>query len=95
MEVQEKIDELIGLQASQWLERLPSAGESEREEFVRWLEEGRANVQAFLEVAEIERALHQIDSQRLEDIDALLSRLTGNVVSLSAKPAPAPRQLAS
>lgn len=82
MEVQGKIEELIALRASQWLERLPSASESEREEFVRWLEESRANVQAFLEIAEIELGLHEIDRERREDVYALVERMTGNVIPL-------------
>ncbi|WP_157995093.1 FecR family protein [Peristeroidobacter soli] len=90
MEVQEKIDELIALRASQWLDRLPAATESEREEFVRWLEESRANLQAFLEVSEIELGLHQVDAGRRENIDALLKQLAGNVVPLN-RGTPRPR----
>jgi transmembrane sensor len=88
MQVQRKIDELIALRASEWLEMLPSATEAERAEFTQWLEESRLHVQAFLEVAEIEFQLRRIDPERRQAIDLLLQDVAPNIVRLGPMPTP-------
>jgi transmembrane sensor len=88
MQVQRKIEELLAMRASEWLELLPSATEEERAAFARWLGESRLHVQEFLEVAEIEYRLHRADPQRQQDIDALLKSVT-NVVRLPHRATPA------
>lgn len=86
MHVQRQIDELIALRASEWLELLTTATDTERAAFAEWLGESRLHVQAFLEVAEIEYRLHRIDREHRRDLDLLLSRLPPNVVSLGRPP---------
>ena len=86
MYVQRKIDELLALRASEWLELLPTATEAQRGEFAQWLGESRLHIEAFLEIAEIELALHRVDRARSHDLEVLLSRVAPNVVPLGRPP---------
>jgi transmembrane sensor len=76
MRVQRQIDDLLAQRASEWLEVLKTAGESERAAFIDWLGESRLHVQEFLEVVAVDRELDGLDAQRLEDVEALLARVT-------------------
>jgi transmembrane sensor len=86
MQVQRQIDELLALRASEWLELLPTATEAERKAFAAWLSESRLHVQAFLEIAEIEFALGNVDRERQLELDQVLKGLNANVVPLGRPP---------
>lgn len=86
MQVQRKIEELLALRASEWLELLPEARESERAAFAQWLGESRLHVQEFLEVAEIEYHMRRLDSDRQYNLEQLLRTVAPNVVQLSRPP---------
>jgi ferric-dicitrate binding protein FerR (iron transport regulator) len=67
MHVQRHIDELLALRASEWLEQLETATDAEQAAFAEWLCESRLHVQAFLEIAEIEFRLREIDPERRQN----------------------------
>lgn len=85
MVVQRKIDELLALRASEWVEMLPTATAAQLAELEAWLSASKLHVQEFLEVAEIEFALGGIDRSRQHDVDALLQRVSSKVVPLPSR----------
>jgi transmembrane sensor len=82
MQLQRKIDDLLAQRASQWLEVLKDADETQRAEFVEWLWESRVHVQEFLEAVATDRELDRVDPKRIEDVEALLERISPRVVRL-------------
>ncbi len=90
MQVQERIDELLALRASEWLELLPTASSGQLRAFEAWLLESRLHVQEFLEIAEIEFSLGHLDAGRRHDVDRLLERIGSQVTALPARPVAGP-----
>ncbi|WP_129781761.1 FecR family protein [Peristeroidobacter soli] len=91
MVVQQKIDELLVIRASEWVDLLPTATPQQLHELEQWLSQSKRHVEEFLEVAAVEFALGGLDRERRHDVDALLSRITSNVTKLPVRRAPAPR----
>ncbi len=87
MVVQQKIDELLALRASEWVELLPTASPAQLGELESWLSESKLHVQEFLEVAEVEFALGGLDRHHKEDVDTLLQKISSNVVTFRQRPA--------
>src|SRR5262245_42364412 len=87
MHIQKQIDQLITDQASQWLETLRTAGPEQQKEFHQWLSQSRRQMEEFLEVVAIERALGDLDAERLIDVDALVAQITPKVTALRSNPA--------
>jgi transmembrane sensor len=85
MVVQQKIDELLALRASEWFELLPTASAAQLRELEAWLSESKLHVQEFLEIAEVEFALGGLDRQRQHDVEALLARVSPKVVPMPSR----------
>jgi transmembrane sensor len=85
MVVQRKIDELLALRASEWVDLLPTATAGQLRDLEAWLSQSKLHVQEFLEIAEVEYALGGIDRQRQHDVDALLQRVSSKVVPLPSR----------
>lgn len=90
MRVQRQIDELLALRASEWVELLPSASDSELRALEQWLCASKLHVEEFLEIAEVELRLRQIDPARRHDVDLLLQRVTASVAALPVRATPGP-----
>lgn len=93
MKVQKQIDELLTLRASEWIEILPTASERQLRELAVWLGESRRHVEEFLEVAEVELSLSQLDAKRRHDVEALLQKVAAPVSSLPARGASDPSSI--
>jgi transmembrane sensor len=57
--------------------------------FVAWLKESPRNVRDFLLMLSVERALEDLDAERLHDIDALLASVDRRVTPIFRRPMPA------
>lgn len=95
MVVQRKIDELLAIRASEWVDLLPTASPQQLRELEGWLSQSKLHVQEFLEVAEVEFALGGLDRTRQYDVDAMISRLSSNVTSLASHRVSAPARTTS
>lgn len=82
MQVQKQIDELLALRASEWFELLPAASPEQLQAFEAWLSESRLHVQEFLEIAEVEFSLQDLDRRRSHNVETLLRRIGRNVAPL-------------
>jgi transmembrane sensor len=90
MKLQRQIDKLLAQRASEWHQILENAGESERAEFVSWLKQSPLHVQEYLETVYTDQVLNHVDTERIEDVDALVAQVSQTVVPLtgvSAEPA--------
>lgn len=87
MKLQRQIDRLLVQRASQWHQILQHASDAERAEFVAWLKQSPLHVKEYLEAAYTDQILSHIDSERLEDVDALIATTAPNVTALSQAPA--------
>jgi transmembrane sensor len=90
MQVQRQIDELLALRASEWLELLPTASTEQLRELEAWLSESRRHVQEFLEIAEVEYRLGNLDPERRQNVDLLLERIAPNLTPLPRRVAAGP-----
>jgi transmembrane sensor len=75
MKVQNQIDELLALRASEWLEILKSPTDAERAAFVSWLSESRRHVQEFLEVAAVDDAVGEMPAELRENLHELVGKV--------------------
>ena len=89
MVVQQKLDELLAIRASEWVDLLPTATTEQLRELEEWLSQSKLHVEEFLEVVEVDIALGGLDRQRKHDVDALLARISGNVAPFRARTASA------
>lgn len=90
MYVQRQIEELLALRASEWFELLPTASEADLRGFDAWLSESRLHVQEFLEIAEVDLCLQNIDPERRENIELLLQRIAPRVAILPKRTSAGP-----
>jgi transmembrane sensor len=82
MRLQRQIDELMAQRASEWLETLRHANETERAAFIDWLRESKLHVQEFLEISAVDRELSRLDPGHEEDVEALISQIAPGVVRM-------------
>jgi transmembrane sensor len=78
-----QLEFLHAQQASAWVQVLLDPTTEQRAAFVKWLKDSPRNVRDFLFMLTIEQALDHLDSNRLSDIETLLSQVDGGVVSLT------------
>ena len=88
MKVQNQIDELLTLRASEWFEILKNPTEAERAAFIAWLGESRRHVQEFMEVAAVDEAVGDMPVEMREDLNALLKRVAPSHVQLPQRARP-------
>jgi transmembrane sensor len=86
-----QIQYLRAQQASAWLEVMAAASAGQRAEFVAWLKESPEHVREVLLLLAVDRALGEIDANRIPGVQELLAQTHHQVVALRAWPAtPAP-----
>lgn len=88
MKVQNQIDELLTLRASEWFEILKNPTEAERAAFISWLSESRRHVQEFLEVAAIDEAVGGMPAELRENLNELVERVAPAVAHLPKRARP-------
>src|SRR5688572_12621077 len=72
----------IAEQAAEWAGTLDTAGPQEQAAFIAWLRQSARHVEEFLLASALYRELDGIDSERRQDIDALLAAGATNVIAL-------------
>ncbi|MBL8266647.1 FecR family protein [Steroidobacter sp.] len=88
MKVQNQIDELLTLRASEWFEILKNPTTADLESFLAWLSESRRHVDEFLAVAAIDEAVGDMPEELRENINELVQRVSPSITALPAKPRP-------
>jgi transmembrane sensor len=81
-----ELEALYARQASTWVEIMRRSTPDDEMRFVAWLKESPRNVRDFLLMLSLDRALEEIDAERLEDIEALLAQVDGCVTRLPVRP---------
>ena len=84
-----QLEQLLAHRASAWLETLRNPTQAERAAFVAWLKESPRNVQDFLLMLSLDRALYDVDPNREFNLDALLGELEPRVAVLPRRLTPA------
>jgi transmembrane sensor len=84
-----QLEQLLAHRASAWLETLRDPTQAERAAFVVWLKESPPNVQDFLLMLSLDRALCDVDPNREFNVDALLGELDPRVAVLPRRQTPA------
>jgi len=78
-----QLEFLHAQQASAWVQVLLDPTAEQRAAFVKWLKDSPRNVRDFLFMLTIDQALDHLDSNRVRDIETLLTQVDGRVVSLT------------
>jgi transmembrane sensor len=78
-----QLEFLHAQQASAWVQVLLDPTADQCAAFVKWLKDSPRNVRDFLFMLTVEQALDHLDPNRARDIEALLDRIDGSVVSLT------------
>jgi transmembrane sensor len=82
-----QIEYLQARQASAWLEVLAAPNAEQRAEFVAWLKESPVHVREFLLMLAVDRALAEIDAERIRPVEELLAQTCHQVIALHESPA--------
>jgi transmembrane sensor len=84
-----QLEQLLAHRASAWLETLRDPTLEERAAFVAWLKESPRNVQDFLLMLSLDRALCDVDPNREFNVDALLAQIEPRIAVLPCRQTPA------
>src|SRR5579862_1758252 len=84
-----ELEALYAAQASGWVETMRHASPADEMRFVAWLKESPRNVRDFLLMLSLDCALETLDAERLQSIEALLTKVDQRVTPLTPRPAPA------
>jgi transmembrane sensor len=75
-------------EAQRWVQELPTAAQSRRLEFIRWIKYSPEHVEAYLMLTTLETELSAIEDTHQLDLESVLSRLSTTVVALPGRPEP-------
>jgi transmembrane sensor len=84
------IEALHAAEASRWVETMRQATPGDEMRFVAWLKESPRNVRDFLLMLSLDCALDKLDADRLQSIEALMTRIDGQVMPFARRAAGAP-----
>jgi transmembrane sensor len=84
-----ELEALYAAQASGWVETMRHASPGDEMRFVAWLKESPRNVRDFLLMLSLDCALEELDAERLQSIEALITKVDQRVTPLTPRPAPA------
>jgi transmembrane sensor len=82
-----ELEMLYARQASAWVETMRRASPADEMRFVAWLKESPRNVRDFLLMLTLDRALEELDQDRLQNIEALIAEVDQRVIPLPTRPA--------
>lgn len=82
----QELENLHALQASSWVETMRDPSPKNQAAFVAWLKESPRNVRDFLLMISVDRALDDLDSEHLHDIDAILAGIDRRPTPIFRRP---------
>jgi transmembrane sensor len=85
----QQLENLHALQASTWVETMRDPSPKDQAAFVAWLKESPRNVRDFLLMLSVDRALDDLDAERLHDVEALVASVDRRVTPIFRRPTPA------